>query len=556
MMSQTSDSSDLRLFAQRRDEAALARLIRRHADFVYSACLRQVRDPGLAEDAAQAVFILLAKKAGTIRDDAALIGWLFNVARYASRNALRGEKRRRQYEKEAALPSNAVTNPQFFPAEIDRRLDEALARLSQRDRQAVLLRFFRDHTHEQIAAAMGTSAHSAKMRVYRAIEKLRSHLDQNGTNLTPGILKAGLFATAKNAAPAGFADSATNAALGAHASIAATAISAAVAALLALRKIAVVAAVVAAALAIAGGVTLALHLKSPATTMVAATQRAIDPNWRQSFDGVYTLSDGQNLARVQQPYIGSRADFQQMFYHPQKYNGQGNGPIGSKSVGNTTDPPDAMDLEWDPQSHRVERITRINWGAWAFESLTVNLIGLRPDQFITPSRMTGITLAGDWVFRKGATPEEKLESFQKQLQKTPAAFVFEKKMIDRKVIVIRGQYARTDWPKGTITLQWTPDAPQRVSQGGDVGYFIRHMTMALGRPLINEWTGSEHAYFEFPSVNYLKVKGGVGDEQEARLTELLHVLGHQMHVELVPETRQIETFIIQPANPPTSSPAK
>src|SRR6185437_814785 len=480
-MSQLSDdSTDLRLFATQRDQAALSRVIHRHADFVYACCLRQVRDPGLAQDAAQAVVILLAKTAGTIRGDGTLVGWLFNVARYASRNALGGERRRRKHEREAALPSNAVVEPQAVAGEIAPRLDAALARLANKDRQAILLRYFSDQSHEQIAAAMGITPHTAKMRVYRALDKLRRYLQSEDNTFThaftPAALDSALLAASKTLAPTGFADHATRAALGAEASTAAVAISTAVAMLLALRKITSVATIIVPTLFLAGGVMLALQLKSPAKSTAAVTQPAVDPNWRTTFDAVYTLADGQNLARIQPPFVASRYDFQQVFYHPQKYNGRGNGPIGSKSVGNTTDPPDAMDLEWDPQTHRVERITRINWGAWAFESLTVNLIGLRPDQFTMPSGMTGITLAGDWVFRKGATPEQKLESFRKQLEKSPAAFAFEKKSIERKVIVIHGQYAPTDWPKGTITLQWTPDAPRKITQGGDVGYFIRHMT--------------------------------------------------------------------------------
>src|SRR5688572_25078145 len=160
------DWDDLQAYATRRDEVALTRVIRRHADFVYQACLRQVRDPGLAEDAAQAVFIVLAKKAGRIRQGA-LVGWLFNVARYASHNALRSEKRRRKYEKEAAVPANAVIEPSAMADDIGAVLDKALARLADKDRQALLLRFFRDRSLENVAATMGTTAEAAKMRIRR-----------------------------------------------------------------------------------------------------------------------------------------------------------------------------------------------------------------------------------------------------------------------------------------------------------------------------------------------------------------------------------------------------
>ncbi len=112
MSSSLPDSVDLRAFVLQRDQAAFARIVRRHADFIYACCLRQLRDPGLAEDAeAQAVFFVLARKASTLRSDRPLAGWLFSVARLASRNVRRSERRRRQHETEAAERLTPSSNP-------------------------------------------------------------------------------------------------------------------------------------------------------------------------------------------------------------------------------------------------------------------------------------------------------------------------------------------------------------------------------------------------------------------------------------------------------------
>src|SRR3954452_14403202 len=91
---------------------AFARLVSRSAGLVYSAALRQVRDPHLAEDVTHAVFILLAQKARKLVAAPAasrprLAGWLYNAARYASRNALKVQRRRAHHEREAAVPADA-----------------------------------------------------------------------------------------------------------------------------------------------------------------------------------------------------------------------------------------------------------------------------------------------------------------------------------------------------------------------------------------------------------------------------------------------------------------
>src|SRR4051794_16031520 len=83
-------------------DAAFAELVRRHADWMHSAALRRVRDPALAHDVTQATFIVLAKKARSLRADAALEPWLFKVLSYTASAALRSERRRRKHEQEAA----------------------------------------------------------------------------------------------------------------------------------------------------------------------------------------------------------------------------------------------------------------------------------------------------------------------------------------------------------------------------------------------------------------------------------------------------------------------
>src|SRR5687768_14587167 len=96
------DSTLLTEYVRGRAEPVFRRLVQRHIDLVYSAALRQVRDPHLAEDVTQAVFIVLARKAHTIRHEAALAGWLLSTTRYVAATANRARARRRRHEQKAA----------------------------------------------------------------------------------------------------------------------------------------------------------------------------------------------------------------------------------------------------------------------------------------------------------------------------------------------------------------------------------------------------------------------------------------------------------------------
>jgi|GEM_PF-1613993 len=200
-----SDRALLRQYVERRSEAAFSRLVRRHLSLVYATCRREVGDPDLAEEVAQAVFLLLARKAPGLRAEAGLAGWLFQTARFAAKNALRQEARRQHREGKAAEMTRDTQAPEQgedFWRQIEPHLNDALAHLGATDREAVLRRFFEGESLAEIGARLGLSENTARMRVARAVEKMRRHLSRAGVTLAGAALAALLLERAGEAAPA------------------------------------------------------------------------------------------------------------------------------------------------------------------------------------------------------------------------------------------------------------------------------------------------------------------------------------------------------------------
>ena len=123
------DMALVRAYARRDSEAAFTELVARHVNLVYSVALRQVREPALAEEVTQAVFIILARKADSLGDRTVVPGWLCRTARYASADALKQQRRRQRREQAAYMQSvSPEAAPDLWP-HIAPLLDDALEKL-------------------------------------------------------------------------------------------------------------------------------------------------------------------------------------------------------------------------------------------------------------------------------------------------------------------------------------------------------------------------------------------------------------------------------------------
>jgi len=208
-----TDRELLRQYSQQGDEAAFAEVVRRHADLVYSVALRVTCNGALAQDVTQTVFTAVARQAGRLSHCDSLVGWLHTVTRHRSIDAIRGEERRRTREQEATAMQNDSLTPELNWTEIGPLLDEAVGQLRELDREAVLLRFFKNLSHQEVGAALGLGEDAARKRVDRALEKLRGHFARRGVTASSAMLTAAISANSVSAAPVDLVASITAASL-------------------------------------------------------------------------------------------------------------------------------------------------------------------------------------------------------------------------------------------------------------------------------------------------------------------------------------------------------
>lgn len=210
------DAELLQRYARDRSEDALAEVVKRHINFVYQVALREVGgDAHHASDVTQGVFIQVAQKAGFLGDHRVLKGWLFNTARYLAANLVRSERRRHRREKEAhtmqQIGNESVAMADWASARP--LINDALGTLSKRDREAVLLRYFEERDFAEIGVRLSLTPDAARLRVERALERMRVVLARYGVISTTAALATTLTAQAALPAPAGMATIVTGAAL-------------------------------------------------------------------------------------------------------------------------------------------------------------------------------------------------------------------------------------------------------------------------------------------------------------------------------------------------------
>jgi len=287
------------------DESAFTRLFERHVHLVYSAALRQARNPSHAEEVTQAVFILLARKAKSLSPKTVLSGWLYQAARLTTASLIKREIRRQRREQEVYMQTLTESETSLWE-QIAPLLDEAMGRLGEKDRNAIVLRFFENRTSQEVAVALKLNEVTARKRVSRALEKLRTLFAKRGVFLTTAIIAGTISGNSVQAAPAALANPATAVAIakGAAASVPALALAKSTVIALTMKTKTIVATAIIGTLIIGAGVGtvyVACHHKMPSATFASKLPLTFANSiFKQDGDrdGSFTVDLDSNMLRT------------------------------------------------------------------------------------------------------------------------------------------------------------------------------------------------------------------------------------------------------------------
>lgn len=212
------DAELLRRYSENRSEPAFTEFVGRHLTLVYFTALRGTGgDSALAQEVAQAVFATAARRARTLIDHPTMTGWLYTTTRHIAVRTWRKERTLQRYQQEAAAHAIVTGNTEPDWERLRPVIDDALDELNPREREAILVRFFEGRPFAEMGAAWKVSQDAARMRVDRALEKLRLALERRGVGSVSAALAALLSTQSGLAAPVGMAATVSGAALSAAA---------------------------------------------------------------------------------------------------------------------------------------------------------------------------------------------------------------------------------------------------------------------------------------------------------------------------------------------------
>jgi uncharacterized protein (TIGR03435 family) len=497
------DLTLLREYATRDSEEAFAALVSRHVNLVYSVALRQVRNSHLAEEITQAVFIILARKADSLGDKTILPGWLCRTARYASANALTIQRRRQHREQEAHMQNiltggSDASSPQMQEEtwrQIAPLLDGAMEQLGQKDHDAVVLRFFEGRNLKEVGTALGASEDAAKMRVNRALEKLRKFFTKRGIHSTAETLAEQISANSVQAAPVALAKTVTAVAIAKGATISISTLTLIKGALKIMAWTQMKTAVV---------ICVSVFLVAGTTTVtVIETQKYNDDQWDKGEVSTRILENAPHIVKI----IPSK------FSNNDAWASMGNGRERIYGVGNTAE--ELVKAVYAAESSRTIFLTTLPQGRFDFISNLTSGSG----------------------------------EAMKQLIKRKFGAVGKFTMVETNVLLLLVQNPNAIKLKPSTAA----DASAQVSLGqifiadDDTDRLARELEInQLRSPVINKTGLTNHYVFNLKwDVNVEKV--GNQFAHYPNLEELKQALADQLGLELVPTNMPIEMLVVEKA---------
>jgi RNA polymerase sigma factor (sigma-70 family) len=427
----TDDGALLGAFAREGSESAFRSLVERHSGWVYAAAFRQLRDVHLAEDATQAVFMLLCQRAKKMKPRQKVSGWLFMALGYTVRSILRSRRRRRRHENLAAIERPAS----YAPPPLADDLDAAVTRLSENDRVAILLRFYQGMDFGAMSRALGISDETAKKRVARAIGRLRQRLGASvsadtltaassfGAPVALAALNARVSHVALSAAAGGAVPAAISPAMqGAGYLMAMTKVK--------IAALAIIALLTATGAGIVGwGLFIAPADPNAASAAPSPAAATAPPTFQQA----YGLQGNEVIRRVTPPFVKARMDFLRKI-NPQQARISPEFPGGVLIYQRNG----AFQL-WDYPGKD-----------FYLNDLVTGVLNVNRQDWVEDLRLGLTVIKGDFVVKADASEEQKCVALGKVIGDalgSPVSFTF--RDVVRPVIVFRGNWKARN-PDGTL----------------------------------------------------------------------------------------------------------
>jgi RNA polymerase sigma factor (sigma-70 family) len=562
-----ADEQLLRRFTAGRCDDSFAALVARHVDLVYSAARRQVRDAAQAEEVTQSVFIVLARKASSVRRGEALAGWLLTVTRYTAKDHQRIEQRRRRREREAAMnhrETTAVDQPAWGP--IEALLDEAMSKLGREDRDALAMKYFQGRKIGEIAAVLNISEAAAQKRVHRAVEKLRAWFARRGVSSPSSADLGALLAanatrpaptalTAKAAAGAGTGGTSAGGA-GAGAQASSGAWKALVMHMAWTKTQLAIASIAGAALVATVGVTAVKLFSTPSRSrMVQVGPPPPTPAETAAslaqFNAIYQLKPGENIKRVMPPWVPGRL----VFYQTRVDRGQ---------VDAIPQGPDSFILRQAADGELSDR--SLLFGPPDVSRVVESVVGLIGSDVDLPEDLANKPLPGDWVVRDGATREQKAAEVAKAIRAAAGqAMQLQSRTAEREVIVVRGHFAFHEIADSSTTHSVTAasgggngrrkkvfvfrgklDPHQRPGEWGGSGglpYALKMIGSFLDMPVIIETSSDAPIEYRIKASAHVTKEHKLSPDQ---IDEVLANLAKQTSLEFHREQRVLPVWELTP----------
>lgn len=499
-MQTTDDMALVREFAAQNSQAAFETLVARHLGLVYSAALRQVGNPQLAEEVTQTVFIILARKAASLRDGTFLTGWLFKTTRYAALAELRAVARLRRRETEYnmqcidAEPPDEQAWQQIAP-----HLDEALSMLGETDRRAVLLRHFEGRELSDVGAKLDLSGEAARKRVARGLEKLRKYLRKRGVILSAAAIAASLTANSVQAAPAGLTISTVSVVKGSTAAASTIALVKGTLNIMKLAKLKLLAVVGSAAILTSGGILFVNH--------IVAQNTSVD-------DSAWSRMDTRALNALQPAFV----------LRPTHFSSPVQGMVGGLAVNGN----------------------KMLGRALTFDALMGMAYGVDPSHVVSASDKP----AGHYDLLM-TTPDASKELLQAEI-KRQFGYVAHKDLKQTEVLVLTLKQSNAPGLHPSAGHAGAGGVMSGSSSSRSSGALSEKFQINSSNQEIKSLIKNLQGYFDKPILDHTGLQGNFDvslkvatQEGESKSDAILRVMPAQLGLELVPASEQVEMLIVE-----------